>query len=280
MEKGTVKKEYLVSKNNLVYDLTVESRICGEETNFEIIIEQEYEFEYFYKFSGTLTNLIDHDKRWKKFDDHEIIDLMDYNYTNKMLEIEVEKEIITLKIKYNVNGIEIQIPIILTKLIKPEPILNKCGDDQLISVILKLKRDLKKLQVKKVQVLNIIYDKSYKALNENKEFAFDLELKNSANVEFISLFSINCNKDSYLTASLQYENTSTSELLKTLIYNCRYYNRYDTDRWRVIENPVEVKFIQRLNKGIYKMKFLFDTNDKDNAYKLNFLRVFCKIRNI
>jgi hypothetical protein len=280
MEKGKGKKEYLVSENNLVYDLTVESRISGDETTFEITIEQENDSEYNYKFSGSLTNLIDHDKRWKKFDDHEILDMIDFNYTNKKMELEVERETITLKLKFNVNGVESQIPIKLTKTIKPEPILKTSGDDQLIGVILKLTRDLKKLQVKKLQVLNVTYDKSYKNINGSKEFPFDFELKNSANVEFISLFSLNCKKSSYLTATIQYQNTSTSESGKFILYNCYYYNKFDSDRWRAIENPVEAKYIQRLNRGIYTMKFMFDTNNCDDAYELNMLRVFCKIRNI
>ncbi len=275
-------KSYLIPFNHIIYDLFVLTNKIEDEFQIDLKIEHENDSIYNYRFCGTISNLIEHDKNWKKFEFKEILDLIEFNHKEKKFELSFEKDYATLRLAYNLNGVENKLSMKFEKKKRiPDEILRKkdsiIQDCDITTLIQNLTREIKKLYPIKYQLLDVTYGMTHDSLKKRNEYPFELELKYSGNFEFIINFLINlhCEVDGhYFVAYLDYENISTCESGNIILYSCRYYNHGYENR-RTLE-PLKENVIKPLGKGNYKMNLILENNYGDSGFELSYLRLFLK----
>jgi hypothetical protein len=279
------KSEIIIVSNNKIYDLSFTTRKSEDETYLEISIHPETETIYFYKFNGTITNLIDQDKQWRKFEIFEVEDILKDNIDNKTYELETTEDHYILSLQIVLNNKKSKYSIKLTKTLKDEDLVLKSDSDtnllNLHSKILGLTQEIKKSKINKTQIIYDMPKNSHSWLPQGrKEYPFDFTIKNSGNIEFIVNVELNQAHGlaSWLYIDLEWENSSSGEKGIHTLYNKHFYATESTQSGYYNLPTIKASRIEVFLKGFYKMKLVLHQNSGGSIFLLNYIKLFSKNR--
>ncbi len=118
----TLKSEFMIVSNNKIYDLTLSTKKQDDDDFLDMTVHPETDSPYFYKMFGSITNLIDQDRQWKKFDIPEIVEIIKDNIETKSLELETSEEFYLVYLQVIINSKKNKYFIKLIKSLKQESI--------------------------------------------------------------------------------------------------------------------------------------------------------------
>jgi hypothetical protein len=279
------KSEIIIVSNNKIYDLSYTTKKSEDETFLEITIHPETESFYFYKFNGTITNLIDQDKQWRKFELTEVEDILKDNIENKTYELETSEDYYILSLQIILNNKKSKYGIKLAKTLKEEDLVLKSGSDtnllNLHSKILVLSQEIKKSKINKTQLVYDMPKNSHSWLPQGrKEYPFDFTVKSSGNLEFIVHIELNQAHGlaTWFYIDLEWENTSSGEKGVYTLYNKQFYATESTQSGYYNLPTIKANRIDNFLKGVYKMKLILHQNSGGSIFLLNYIKLFSKNR--
>jgi len=276
-----MEKELKIYQTDSTYNLGMNLKQAEQEELLEIIITAEDDPEEVYSFVGGLTKLIDQDKFWKKFEVSEIIDLINYNYEQKKLELQFQNNSAIISLVVSLFNKETKTSLKLNKTEKKE--LTK---DEMIETlnnkVSKLSVDILKIKRKKTEhVCQVSKNSQFYLTYPNKIYEFETTFKYNGDVEFIYEMEIhqNAGNASWLCVSILWENIDRKEKDEFIIYNKNFYATCQTSSGWYNHPTIKSQRIVNFKSGNYKMKLIIEQNSSGNIFYASFIKLFSKSKN-
>jgi len=275
-----MEKVYKIYKDDFSYSLNMRTSQENEEEVLILVLILEEEPDVSYKFSGTITNLIDQNKYWKKFEISEACDLIKQNYENKKIDLEIQALNANITLKTIILNNEIKLNI---KLIRETE--KKISNDELLETLLskvsKLTNEISKIKVKKTEHIYDMLKNSHNWLPyPSKTIDFDTSFRYNGDVEFKFETRLNQaqNQSTWLLATLLWENVSNDEKGETIIFNQHFYKTPATESGYYNLGTVKSNKVLNFKAGEYKMKLLLEQSTNGSVLLYYYIKLHSKSR--
>jgi len=274
-------KLFKMYKNDFTYNLIASIKPTEKEELLELELFVEEDPETSYKFSGGLTNLIDQDKIWKKFEISEAYDLIKQNFDSKKIDFDIEPMYAMLKLGTIIFNKEISTSIKLIRSTKKE----SSKEDIIISLfskITKLTNDIARLKKKKTEhIYEVCKNQQFYLTYPNKTFEFQVSFKYNGDVEFKFEMELNQNQSQspWVCVSIHWENLNTKEKGENIIFCKNLYATPATQSGYYNLPTIKAKKLLHLKSGDYRLKLVLEQNtNSNNCLQYSSIKLISKSR--
>jgi hypothetical protein len=272
-----MEENFILTKDGEIYDLKMEISKVSEDEILYLKLSKENVNDYFFTFSGTLTNLIDQDPVWKKFELDEIKETVTVNCKQKKVQMKISEDSVVLIFSFDVLGKTKEGSIKLSKKLQEKTKTDE-GNGVSAELLESILNELSLLRRnKKVCLYHWTIDFEGKSSTHYLDFNYDMKF--SSDVEFIFEFKLTSLISQYpnLKIHLETENTDTLEKQNYFIYNNHYYSTSTPSGYQTHAMEKMKHIVTNFKRGNYKIRVKL-TPSNGSLY-FNYFKLFMKIRN-
>jgi hypothetical protein len=273
-----MQENFILTKDGEIYDLKMEISKVSEEEILYLKLSKENVNDYFFTFSGTITNLIDQDGIWKKFELDEIKETVTNNCKQKKVQMKIsEDSVVLIFFFFDVLGKTKEGSIKLSKKLQEKTKTDEVNGvsagllESILNEFSLLRRN------KKVCLYHWTIEEEEIGSTHNLDFNYDMKF--SSNVEFIFEFKLTTTNNTIprFKIHLETENTDTLEKQNYFIYNNFYYCQNSNNGYQNHAMEKVKHIVTNFKRGNYKMRVIFSVNNI--KIWIHYFKLFMKIRN-